>query len=71
MLGAFPEMNALEARPPGQGPGTALIACAEQTASELGTAMIGLAVEVSNHRARRLYQRLGYQDCGHGIVIDH
>lgn len=71
LLGAFPEMNALEARPPGQGTGTALIACAEQTASASGAAMIGLAVEVSNHGARRLYQRLGYQDWGHGIVIDH
>jgi GNAT superfamily N-acetyltransferase len=71
LLGAFPEMNALEARPPGQGTGTALVASAEQTARALGAAMIGLAVEVSNHGARRLYQRLGYSDWGHGIVIDY
>ena len=61
-LGAFPEINALEARPPGQGTGTAIMACAEQTARALGAAMIGLAVDVSNHGARRLYQRLGYHD---------
>jgi hypothetical protein len=36
LLGAFPEMNALEARPPGQGTGTKMIACAEQTAREHG-----------------------------------
>ena len=48
LLGAFPEMNALEARPPGQGTGTKIIACAEHTARERGAAMIGLAVAVSN-----------------------
>jgi hypothetical protein len=52
-------MNALDARPPGQGTGTVLIACVEHTASVSGAAMPGLAVEVSNHGARRLYQRLG------------
>lgn len=71
LLGVFPEMNALEARPPGQGTGTAIITCAEQTARRLGASMIGLAVDVSNHGARRLYQRLGYHDWGHGLVIDH
>jgi hypothetical protein len=43
MLGAFPEMNALEARPPGQGTGTAIITCAEQTARTLGAAITGPA----------------------------
>jgi GNAT superfamily N-acetyltransferase len=71
VLGGFPEMNALEARPPGQGAGTALIAGAEQTARASGAAMIGLAVEVSNHGAHRLYQRLGYRDWGHGLVTDY
>ena len=69
--GAFPEMNALEARPPGQGTGTKIIACAEHTAKERGAAMIGLAVAVSNDGAHRLYQRLGYNDWGHGLVVDH
>ena len=40
-------MNALEARPPGQGTGIALIACAEHTALVSGAAMPGLAVEVA------------------------
>ncbi len=71
LLGGFPEMNALEGRPPGHGTGTALIARAEQTARTLGAAMIGLAVEVSNHGAHRLYQRLGYRDWGHGLVTDY
>ena len=71
LLGAFPEMNALEARPPGQGTGTKIIACAEHTAKERGAAMIGLAVAVSNDGSHRLYQRLGYDDWGHGLVVDH
>ena len=71
LLGAFPEMNALEARPPGQGTGTKIIACAEHTAREHGAAMIGLAVAVSNDGAHRLCQRLGYDDWGHGLVVDH
>jgi GNAT superfamily N-acetyltransferase len=71
VLGAFPEMNALEARPPGQGTGTKMIACAERTAGEHGAAMNGLAVAVSNDSAHRLYQRLGYHDWGHGLVLDH
>jgi GNAT superfamily N-acetyltransferase len=70
-LGGFPEVNALEARPRGQGAGTALMACAEQAARALGAAMIGLAVEVSNNRAHHLYDRLGYRDWGHGLVTDY
>jgi GNAT superfamily N-acetyltransferase len=71
LLGGFPELNALEARPAGQGAGSALIACAEQAARAAGATMIGLAVEVSNHGAHRLYQRLGYRDWGHGLVTDY
>lgn len=70
-FGRFPELNALEATPPGQGTGTALIARAEQAARALGTVMIGLAVEVSNAGACRLYERLGYRDWGHGLVTDY
>ncbi len=70
LVGAFPEMNALEARPRGQGTGTKLIGCAERTAKERGAAMIGLAVAVSNDGAHRLYQRLRYHDWGHGLVPD-
>ena len=69
LLGALPEMNALEARPPGQGTGTKIIACAEHTARQHGAAMIGLAVAVSNDGAHRLYQRLGYKDGGQGLVV--
>jgi GNAT superfamily N-acetyltransferase len=71
LLGDFPELNALEADPVGQGTGTALIVCAEQTARASGAALIGMAVEVSNDGAWRLYQRLGYRDWGHGPVTDY
>ena len=39
LLGAFPEMNALEARPPGQDTGTKIIACAEHMARERGAGL--------------------------------
>jgi GNAT superfamily N-acetyltransferase len=71
LSGAFPEMNALEARPPGQGTATKIIARGEHKARERGAAMIGLAVAVSNDGAHRLYQRLGYNDWGHGLVAGH
>ena len=64
MLGIFPEMNALEARPQGQGTGMKIIACAEKIARTRGATLTGLAVEVSNQGARRLYARLGYRDWG-------
>lgn len=64
------EMNALEARPQGQGIGTALILAGEREARRRGTAVLGLAVEVDNHGARRLYERLGYVMWEHGLVID-
>jgi GNAT superfamily N-acetyltransferase len=70
VLGIFPEMNALEARPQGQGTGTKIIACAENIARARGATLTGLAVEVSNQGARRLYERLGYRDWGRGLIID-
>ena len=70
LLGCFPEINALEARPPGQGAGSRLIASAEATARDRGATVIGLAVEPGNDSARRLYERLGYRDWNHGLLID-
>jgi ribosomal protein S18 acetylase RimI-like enzyme len=70
LLGDFPEMNALAARPPGRGIGTALIRSAEDAARESGAGLIGLAVGEDNEGAVRLYDRLGYTDWGHGPVVD-
>jgi GNAT superfamily N-acetyltransferase len=69
LIGAA-EMNALEARPRGQGIGTALILASEQEALRRGTPVLGLAVEVGNHGARRLYERLGYVPWEHAMVTD-
>ena len=35
------------------------------------TADLARLLEVSNHGAYRLYQRLGYRDWGHGLVTDY
>ena len=35
-----------------------------------GYSHVGLTVELSNPRAQRLYQRLGYRDWGHGTYLD-
>ncbi|HEY2553321.1 MAG TPA: GNAT family N-acetyltransferase [Streptosporangiaceae bacterium] len=64
------EMNALEARPRGQGTGTALILVGEQVARARAVPTIGLAVEPQNHGARRLYERFGYCLWDHGLVTD-
>jgi GNAT superfamily N-acetyltransferase len=64
------EMNALEARPQGQGIGTALILAGEQEARKRSVPIAGLAVEVRNAGARRLYERLGYAIWAHGLVVD-
>jgi RimJ/RimL family protein N-acetyltransferase len=63
-------MKAMEARPQEQGTGTQIIVCAESIATARGATLIGLAVEITNQGARRLYERLGYRDWGHGRVID-
>jgi GNAT superfamily N-acetyltransferase len=70
LLGEVPEMNALEARPQGQGIGTATIGAAEHEAARRGASVIGLAVELGNDGARRLYERLGYVEWDHGLVVD-
>jgi GNAT superfamily N-acetyltransferase len=51
-----------------RGIGTALIHAGEDTARRLGHRRLAMGVGVDNHDARRLYQRLGYTDWGHGTV---
>ena len=53
-----------------RGIGTKLIAAAEQVIRERGYKRAGLAVDLNNDRARRLYERLGYQDWGKGSYDD-
>jgi ribosomal protein S18 acetylase RimI-like enzyme len=53
----------------GRGIGTALIGAAEATARQLGYERIALGVGLDNRRARRLYERLGYGEWGHGTVV--
>ncbi len=67
-LGEFPEINALDAWPQGQGVGTQIIAACERVAVERGDKQVGIGVEVVNTGARRLYERLGYDIWGD--VID-
>lgn len=69
-VGDFPEMNALEATPRGEGIGSAIIEAAERHARQLGAMRIGLAVEHNNPEARRLYERLGYRVWDGGDVVD-
>jgi len=45
----------------GRGMGTALMAEAEQEAHRLGLNACSLSVDLTNHRARDLYERLGYR----------
>ena len=42
---------------------------AEGTARQLGHERIALGVGLDNPEARRLYERLGYADWGHGTVV--
>jgi L-amino acid N-acyltransferase YncA len=51
------------------GIGTALIRAAEEAARRLGHQRVALAVGVDNPDARRLYERLGYADWGHGTIV--
>jgi GNAT superfamily N-acetyltransferase len=70
-LPGVPRLDHLEVPGPlwGRGIGTALIGAAEDTARQLGHERIALGVGLDNPRARRLYERLGYADWGHGTVV--
>jgi len=61
-----PELQDLEVRDVARGRGiaTALIAEAESRCAERGWERVRVAVSVDNPRARRLYERLGYEDVG-------
>lgn len=47
-----------------RGVGTALLQACEDAAHTRGASSISLGVGVTNHRARALYERLGYRDAG-------
>jgi len=66
------EINALQAYVRGQGIGTAIIRAAEAIAAEeWKRSAIGLAVELDNDRARKLYTRLGYEPWSGPQLLDH
>jgi GNAT superfamily N-acetyltransferase len=69
-LGDAPEINALGVALDAQRQGVAiaLIAEAERLADEAGEDLIGLAVNVANAGALRLYDRAGYRDWGRGAL---
>jgi RimJ/RimL family protein N-acetyltransferase len=66
-----PELGHLEVLGPfrRRGIGTALIRAGEDTPRRLGHERLALGVGVDNAAARRLYERLGYVDWGHGTVV--
>lgn len=70
-LPGVPQLDHLEVAGPfwGRGIGTALIGAAEAAARQLGHERIALGVGLDNPKARRLYERLGYGDWGHGTVV--
>jgi GNAT superfamily N-acetyltransferase len=70
-LPGVPRLIHLEVLGPFQrrGIGTALIRAGEDTARRLGHERIALGVGLDNRDARRLYERLGYADWGHGTVV--
>jgi GNAT superfamily N-acetyltransferase len=53
-----------------QGYGARLLQAAEALAHARSHTEIGLGVGVENLHARRLYERLGYQDAGYGLYIE-
>lgn len=52
-----------------RGIGTALLRAAEEIARGLGYDRVTLSVGLDNPAARRLYERLGYADWGHGHAV--
>lgn len=70
-LPGVPRLIHLEVLGPFQrrGIGTALVRAGEDTARRLGYQRIALGVGLDNPNARRLYERLGYADWGHGTVV--
>ena len=52
-----------------RGIGTALVGAGEDTARRFGHGRIALGVGLDNPGARRLYERLGYIDWGHGHTV--
>ena len=52
-----------------RGIGTALVRGGEDTARRFGRDRIALGVGLDNPGARRLYERLGYTDWGHGPTV--
>jgi len=68
-----PELSAISVWPPekrSQGIGSMLIAEAEEMVKGRGYDRVGLSVREDNHRARELYEKLGYQDWGQGTYND-
>jgi GNAT superfamily N-acetyltransferase len=51
-----------------QGFGTDLVSDAEQRLACLGYRQVALAVRTDNFDAYRLYEQLGYEQWGHGVV---
>jgi ribosomal protein S18 acetylase RimI-like enzyme len=70
-LGHTPTLTHLEVTPGlrGQGIGAALMAAGERLLAERGYARVCLGVGIHNASARRLYDRLGYRDWRHGLVL--
>jgi GNAT superfamily N-acetyltransferase len=70
-LPGIPRLDHLEVLGPltRRGIGTALIRAGEDTARRLSHQQLALGVGVDNPNARRLYERLGYADWGHGRVV--
>jgi GNAT superfamily N-acetyltransferase len=69
-LAAVPILNRLFVGPDhrGRGIGQAIIEEAARRLRDAGHKQVALGVGPGNHSARRLYERLGFRDWGHGIV---